>query len=180
MVDRAVAEFGRLDAAYHNAGVISRPVLTADQSNEEWDCIMAINLRGVWGCRREELRVMLKQGSGAIVNCSSIGGVTGTPGLSAYIRAKHGVIGLTRTAALEYITKGIRVNAICPGMIETPMAQFVTQGNQEMAATMANEAPIGRFGQPEEVAAAVLWLCSPGVSYVVGHALIVDGGYTVK
>jgi NAD(P)-dependent dehydrogenase (short-subunit alcohol dehydrogenase family) len=180
MVDRAVAEFGRLDAAYNNAGVISRPVPTADQSNEEWDRIMAINLRGVWVCMREELRVMLKQGSGAIVNCSSIGGVTGTPGLSAYITAKHGVIGLTRTAALEYITKGIRVNAICPGMIETPMAQFVTQGNKETAATMAKEAPIGRFGQPEEVAAAVLWLCSPGASYVVGHALIVDGSYTVK
>jgi NAD(P)-dependent dehydrogenase (short-subunit alcohol dehydrogenase family) len=180
MGDREVAEFGRLDAAYNNAGINSEPVLLGDLKDETWDRIMSINLRSAWVCMREELRVMLKQGSGAIVNCSSLGGVVAVPGREAYVAAKHGVIGLTRNAALEYVTKGIRVNAVCPGMIQTPMADFVTKGSKEIAAEMAKEAPIGRFGTAEEIAAAVLWLCSPGASYVIGHALMVDGGYTVK
>jgi NAD(P)-dependent dehydrogenase (short-subunit alcohol dehydrogenase family) len=165
MIDRAVAEFGRLDAAYNNAGVNSDEVLLGDVKDEEWDRIMSINLRGMWVCMREQLRVMLKQGSGAIVNCSSLGGVVGSPGRGAYAAAKHGVIGLTRSAALEYVIKGIRINAVCPGMIQTPMADFVTKGSKERAAAMAKKAPIGRFGKPEEIAAAVLWLCSLGASY---------------
>lgn len=180
VVDRAVKEFDRLDAAYNNAGVNSDEVLLGNVKDEEWDRIMSINLRGVWVCMREELRVMLKQGSGAIVNCSSLGGVVGSPGRGAYAAAKHGVIGLTRSAALEYVSKGIRINAVCPGMIQTPMADFVTKGSKEKAAAMAKEAPIGRFGKPEEIAAAVLWLCSPGASYVISHALMVDGGYTAR
>ena len=180
MIERTVSTFGRLDAAYNNAGVNSVPTETADISNEEWDRVMAVNLRGVWNCMKHELRQMLRQGAGAIVNCSSIGGLTGTAGLAAYIASKHGVIGLTRSAALEYVTRGIRVNAVCPGMINTPMAQRLTGGDAKVLAEMVKDAPIGRFGEPEEIAAAVLWLCSPGASYVVGHALLVDGGYTVR
>ena len=141
---------------------------------------MQINLRGVWNCMRHELRQMLRQGTGAIVNCSSMGGLVGAPGLPAYVASKHGVIGLTRTAALEYAPKGIRVNAVCPGMINTPMANVVSGGDAGILSDMARSAPIGRFGQPEEIAAAVLWLCGPGASYVIGHALAVDGGVTVR
>ena len=180
MVDRAVSTFGRLDAAFNNAGVISRPTETADLSGDEWDRVMAINLRGVWSCMRHELRQMLRQGSGAIVNCSSMGGLTGTPGLSAYAASKHGVIGLTRSAALEYAARGIRVNAVCPGMINTPMAQVLTGGDANFLAALVKEEPIGRFGEPEEIADAVLWLCSPGSSFVIGHALAVDGGITAR
>jgi NAD(P)-dependent dehydrogenase (short-subunit alcohol dehydrogenase family) len=180
MIERTVSTFGRLDAAFNNAGVNSVPTETADISNDEWDRVMAVNLRGVWNCMKHELRQMLRQGGGAIVNCSSIGGLTGTAGLAAYIASKHGVIGLTRSAALEYVTRGIRVNAVCPGMINTPMAQMLTGGDAKVLAEMVKDAPIGRFGEPEEIAAAVLWLCSPGASYVVGHALLVDGGYTVR
>jgi NAD(P)-dependent dehydrogenase (short-subunit alcohol dehydrogenase family) len=180
MIDRTVSTFGRLDAAFNNAGVISRRVETADISDDEWDRVMAINLRGVWSCMKHELRQMLRNGGGAIVNCSSIGGLTGVAGLAAYHASKHGVIGLTKTAALEYVTKGIRVNAVCPGMINTPMAEWLTGGDAEVLAEMLKDEPIGRLGEPEEIAAAVLWLCSPGASYVVGHALLVDGGYTAR
>jgi NAD(P)-dependent dehydrogenase (short-subunit alcohol dehydrogenase family) len=180
MVNRAIAEFGRLDAAYNNAGVNSDEVLLGDLPDTEWHRILSINLRAVWVCMREELRVMVKQSSGAIVNCSSLAGVVGASGRGAYSAAKHGVIGLTRSAALEYVQKGIRINAVCPGMIQTPMADEVTKGSKEIAAAMAKEAPIGRFGTAEEIAAAVLWLCSPGASYVIGHPLVVDGGFTVK
>ncbi len=180
MVDRAVSTFGRLDAAFNNAGVISQPTETADLSVDEWDRVMAINLRGVWSCMRHELRQMLRQGSGAIVNCSSMGVLTGAPGLSAYAASKHGVIGLTRSAALEYAARGIRVNAVCPGMINTPMAQVLTGGDANFLAALVKEEPIGRFGEPEEIADAVLWLCSPGSSFVIGHALAVDGGITAR
>ena len=180
MIERTVSTFGRLDAAFNNAGVNSVPTETADISGDEWDRVMAVNLRGVWHCMKHELRQMLRQGSGAIVNCSSIGGLTGTAGLAAYIASKHGVIGLTKTAALEYVTRGIRVNAVCPGMVNTPMAQRLTGGDAKVLAEMLKDAPIGRLGEPEEIAAAVLWLCSPGASYVVGHALLVDGGYTAR
>jgi NAD(P)-dependent dehydrogenase (short-subunit alcohol dehydrogenase family) len=180
MVDRAVSTFGLLDAAFNNAGVISRPTETADLSVDEWNRVMAINLRGVWSCMRHELHQMLRQGSGAIVNCSSMGGLTGAPGLSAYAASKHGVIGLTRSAALDYAARGIRVNAVCPGMINTPMAQVLTGGDANFLATLVKEEPIGRFGEPEEIADTVLWLCSPGSSFVIGHALAVDGGITAR
>ena len=178
MIDRTVSTFGRLDAAFNNAGVMQRRVDTAEISGDEWDRVMAINLRGVWSCMKYELPQMLRNGGGAIVNCSSIGGVIGVPGLAAYHAAKHGVIGLTKTAALEYATRKIRINAVCPGTINTPMAESLTGGDPKILAEFVKDEPIGRIAEPEEVAAAVLWLCSPGASYVVGHALFVDGGYT--
>jgi NAD(P)-dependent dehydrogenase (short-subunit alcohol dehydrogenase family) len=180
MIERTVSSFGRLDVAFNNAGVMQRRVETADISGDEWDRVMAINLRGVWSCMKYELRQMLRQGSGAIVNCSSIGGVIGNPGLAAYAAAKHGVIGLTQSAALEYAARGIRINAVCPGTIKTPMVQSMTGGDSKALAEMVKDEPIGRLGEPEEIAAAVLWLCSPGASFVVGHALLVDGGYTAR
>jgi NAD(P)-dependent dehydrogenase (short-subunit alcohol dehydrogenase family) len=180
MIERTVSSFGRLDVAFNNAGVMQRRVETADISGDEWDRVMAINLRGVWSCMKYELRQMLRQGSGAIVNCSSIGGVIGNPGLAAYAAAKHGVIGLTQSAALEYAARGIRINAVCPGTIKTPMVQSMTGGDSKALAEMVKDEPIGRLGEPEEIAAAVLWLCSPGASFVVGHPLLVDGGYTAR
>src|SRR5438270_2696332 len=180
MIERTVSSFGRLDAAFNNAGVMQRRVETADISGDEWDRVLAINLRGVWSCMKEELRQMLRQGGGAIVNCSSIGGVIGNPGLAAYHAAKHGVLGLTQTAALEYAARGIRINAVCPGTIKTPMVQSMIGGDSNVLAEMVKDEPIGRLGEPEEIAAAVLWLCSSGASFVVGHPLLVDGGYTAR
>jgi NAD(P)-dependent dehydrogenase (short-subunit alcohol dehydrogenase family) len=179
MVDRAVAEFGRLDAAFNNAGVMARLAPTADSTREEWDRVIGINLRGVWSCLKYELRQMERQGSGAIVNNASVGALTGNPGIGSYIASKHGVIGLTRTAALEYVKQGIRVNAVSPGLIDTQVGRDVFKGDEQVYAEAAKSVPIGRAGKPEEIAAAVLWLCSPGASYVVGHALTVDGGMTV-
>jgi NAD(P)-dependent dehydrogenase (short-subunit alcohol dehydrogenase family) len=179
MVDRTVAEFGRLDAAFNNAGVMARIAPTADSTREDWDRVIGINLRGVWSCMRQELRQMERQGSGAIVNNASVGALTGNPGIASYIASKHGVVGLTRTAALEYIKHGIRVNAINPGLIDTQIARDVVSGDEKAYAELAKNVPIGRAGRPEEIASVVLWLCSPGASYVVGHSLTVDGGMTV-
>lgn len=179
MVDRTVVEFGRLDAAFNNAGVMARIAPTADSAREDWDRVIGINLRGVWSCMKYELRQMERQGSGAIVNNASVGALTGNPGIGSYIASKHGVVGLTRTAALEYIKYGIRVNAINPGLIDTQVARDVVSGNEQAYEDIAKHVPIGRAGRPEEIASVVLWLCSPGASYVVGHALTVDGGMTV-
>jgi NAD(P)-dependent dehydrogenase (short-subunit alcohol dehydrogenase family) len=179
LLDRTVAEFGRLDAAFNNAGVMASIAPTADSSREDWDRVIGINLRGVWSCMKYELRQMERQGNGAIVNNASVGALTGNPGIGSYIASKHGVVGLTRTAALEYIRHGIRVNAVNPGLIDTKVARDVVGGNEQAYEDIAKHVPIGRAGRPEEIAAAVLWLCSPGASYVVGHALTVDGGMTV-
>ena len=179
MVDRTVSEFGRLDAAFNNAGVMARIAPTADSTREDWDRVIGINLRGVWSCMKYELRQMERQGSGAIVNNASVGALTGNPGIGSYIASKHGVVGLTRTAALEYIKHGVRVNAVNPGLIDTQIARDVVNGDEQGYAEIAKHVPIGRAGRPEEIAWAVLWLCSPGASYVVGHALTVDGGMTV-
>ena len=180
MVKHTVAEFGRLDAAFNNAGVMAHIAPTAESTREEWDRVIGINLRGVWSCMKHELRQMERQGSGTIVNNASVGALTGNPGIGSYIASKHGVVGLTRTAALEYVKQGIRVNAVNPGLIDTQIARDVVRGNEHAYDDIAKNVPIGRAGRPEEIASAVLWLCSPGASYVIGHALTVDGGMTVQ
>lgn len=180
MVEQTVSAFGRLDAAFNDAGVQSLAVETADASGEEYDRVNAINLRGVWNSMKYELLQMRKQGSGAIVNNSSIGGVIGIPGRAIYHATKHGVLGLTKSAALEYAARGIRINAICPGTIETPMVADMLAKEPDAMKDILRDLPIGRLGRAEEIAAAVLWLCGPGSSYVIGHALVVDGGYTVR
>jgi len=179
MVESTVAHFGRLDAAFNNAGVMAHIAPTADSTREEWDRVIGINLRGVWSCMKHELRHMVKQGSGAIVNNASVGALTGNPGIGSYIASKHGVVGLTRTAALEYIKQGIRVNAVNPGLIDTQIARDVVSGDEQAYADIAKNVPIGRAGRPEEIASVVLWLCSPGASYVVGQAITADGGMTI-
>ena len=178
MVEQTVSTFGGLDAAFNNAGVQSLAVETADATSEEFDRVNAINLRSVWLCMKYELLQMRKQGSGAIVNNSSIGGLIGIPGRAIYHATKHGVLGLTKSAALEYAAQGIRINAVCPGAIETPMVMDMIAKEPETMKDITREQPIGRLGRPEEIASAVLWLCSPGASFVIGHALAVDGGYT--
>lgn len=178
MVEQTVSTFGRLDAAFNNAGVQSPAVETADATGEEFDRVNAVNLRGVWNCLKYELRQMREQQSGAIVNCSSIGGLIGLPGRAVYHASKHGVIGLTKSAALEYAARGIRINAVCPGTIDTPMVAEMLAKEPEAMKEILRDQPIGRLGRPEEIASAVLWLCSPGASFVIGHALAVDGGYT--
>jgi len=178
MVDRTVAEFGRLDMAFNNAGVQAPPSDAAEETAENFDRVNAINLRGVWAAQKHELRQMREQGHGAIVNCSSLGGLVGLPNRAAYHASKHGVIGLTKSAAVEYAPKGIRINAICPGTIDTPMVADMLENQADAMAEILKEQSIGRLGRADEIAAAVLWLCSPGASFVVGVALPVDGGFT--
>lgn len=179
-VRTAVDTYGRLDMAFNNAGIQIPPCDAADEPAEVFDRVNGINLRGVWACMKHELAVMRSQGSGAIVNCSSLGGLVGIPGRAAYHASKHGVLGLTSSAALEYAPRGIRVNAVCPGTIATPMVtDMIDKGELDRDAAIADQ-PIQRLGLPEEIAAAVLWLCSPGASFVVGVALPVDGGYTAR
>jgi NAD(P)-dependent dehydrogenase (short-subunit alcohol dehydrogenase family) len=180
MVDRAVSTFGRLDAAFNNAGIQVASSEVADQPAMEFDRITAINLRGVWACMKHELRHMRTQGSGAIVNCSSIGGLTGRALLAAYHGSKHGVIGLTRSAALEYAERGIRINAVCPGTIDTPMVSKMLDRGMLAMDDLLRDLPMKRLGRGEEIAEAVLWLCSFGSTFVTGQALAVDGGFTAQ
>lgn len=181
MVDQTVATFGRLDAAYNNAGVQNVLAETADSPRDDYDRVMAINLRGVWSCMKFELQQMRKQGSGAIVNCSSLGGLVGGAERGTYHAAKHGVLGFTKSAALEYAARGIRINAVCPDLIQTPMSdQMIASGQADALNAMLKTVPMGRVGRAEEIADAVLWLCSPAASYVTGQSLSVDGGYTMR
>jgi NAD(P)-dependent dehydrogenase (short-subunit alcohol dehydrogenase family) len=180
MVEQTVKTFGRIDAAFNNAGVQSPLAETADASGEEFDRVNGINLRGVWNCMKYELQVMREQGSGAIVNNSSLGGLVGIAGRGVYHASKHGVLGLTKSAALEYAARGIRINAICPGIVDTPMVAGMKTTQAAAMAELLKQVPIGRLGLPEEIASAVLWLCGPGSTFVIGHALVVDGGYTVQ
>ena len=182
MVKQTVATFGRLDAAYNNAGVQNVLAETADSPRDDYDRVMGINLRGVWSCMKFELQQMRKQGSGAIVNCSSLGGLIGGNQRGTYHAAKHGVIGFTKSAALEYATRGIRVNDVCPGMIHTPMFdKMIAEGQGEQLEEMLKTlVPMGRMGRPEEIADCVLWLCSDAASYVTGQSISVDGGYVMR
>ncbi|MEN9599734.1 MAG: hypothetical protein RL596_2053 [Bacteroidota bacterium] len=180
MIDLTVATFGKLDMAYNNAGINTLGINVEDLSRADYDRIVSINQNGIWLCMQYEIRQMLKQGSGVIVNCSSLAGHVGASGRAAYSATKYAVIGMTKSAALENATKGIRVNAISPGMFDTPMADFITDGNREVLHELTKFAPMGRLGQPEEIADAVLWLCSDGSSYVTGETVAVDGGFLAQ
>jgi NAD(P)-dependent dehydrogenase (short-subunit alcohol dehydrogenase family) len=182
MVKKTVAEFGRLDAAYNNAGIQNVLAETADSPRDDYDRVMSVNLRGVWSCMKFELQVMREQGSGAIVNCSSLGGLVGGNQRGTYHAAKHGVIGFTKSAALEYATRGIRVNDVCPGLIRTPMADKMEAEGQGAAlkAMLEHYVPMGREGRPEEIANTVLFLCSDAASYITGQSISVDGGYVMR
>lgn len=179
MVDAAVARWGRLDCAVNNAGTTGASATTADYTIEDWNRTIALNLTGVFLCLRAEIPVMLERG-GAIVNMASGAGLVGFPGLPAYVASKHGVVGLTRAAALEYARDGIRINAICPGSTRTPMLEGFMGGDENVERMMTRAVPLGRLGRPEEIAEAVVWLCSDAASFVVGHALAVDGGSVIQ
>jgi NAD(P)-dependent dehydrogenase (short-subunit alcohol dehydrogenase family) len=180
MVERTVAKFGRLDAAYNNAGIQNVVAEAAEATREDFDRVISVNLRGVWSCMKFELRQMLRQGNGAVVNCSSIGGLVAGPKRGTYQASKHGVLGLTKSAALDYAARGIRINAVCPGIIHTSMLEGMMATQADALKAMLKDVPIGRLGRPEEIASAVLWLCSSAASFMVGHALTVDGGYTIR
>ena len=176
MVERTVDTFGRLDAAFNNAGIHVARAETADVDGADFDRVVAVNLRGVFLCMKHELRRMRAQGGGAIVNCSSQSGFAGIPGLGAYTAAKHGVIGLTKAAALEYAPRGIRINAVCPGTTRTPLVAGLMEREPGRLDAVIADIPLGRMGEPEEIASAVLWLCGPGAGFMVGQTLAPDGG----
>jgi NAD(P)-dependent dehydrogenase (short-subunit alcohol dehydrogenase family) len=173
------SEFGGLDIAFNNAGVEVVATVTADCSDENWARTLAVNLTGTWLCMRAEIPHMLARG-GSIINCASIAGLVGFAGLPAYTASKHGVVGLTKTAALDYAQQGIRVNAICPGVIRTPMVERFTHGDPDQEAALVAGEPMGRMGEPEEIASAVVWLASDGASFVTGQAIAVDGGWVAR
>ena len=180
MVDETIKSFGRLDFAFNNAGVEGISAPTQDCTLENWEQTINVNLRGVWLCMRYQIPHMLKQNKGAIVNNASIAGLVGFPGIPAYVASKHGVLGLTKNAALENAKLGIRVNAVCPGVIKTPMVDRFTGKNKEVEKQFESMEPIGRMGQPEEVAEVVIWLCSDSASFVTGNTMAVDGGWTAQ
>lgn len=180
MVQAAVDTWGRLDFAFNNSGIEGATAPTAECTEENWDRVIAVNLKGVWLCMKEEIPRLLESGGGAIVNTSSVAGLVGFNGLPAYVATKHGIIGLTRTTALEYADAGIRVNAVCPGAIQTPMIDRIIEARPELGEGLIAMEPLGRMGRPEEIAEAVVWLCSDAASFVTGHALVADGGLTAQ
>lgn len=174
LIEETIRRYGRLDYAFNNAGTEGIPATTTECTLENWDKTINTNLKGVWLCMKHEIPAMLKNGKGTIVNCSSIAGKVGFENIPAYVASKHGVIGLTETAALEFAKQNIRINAVCPGAIHTPMLERFTQGEEEM---MAEQDPMGRVGTPKEIAESVKWLCSDKSSYVTGQAIVIDGGW---
>lgn len=180
MLRRAIDKFGRLDYAFNNAGIEGAQAVTPDCAEENWNRVIDINLKGVWLCMKYQIPQMLKQGRGSIVNCSSIAGLIGFPSIPAYVASKHGVIGLTKTAALENAKSNIRINAVCPGVIQTPMVDRFIHGEAQIRKQLVEGEPVGRVGQPEEIADAVLWLSSQSSSFVTGHPLVVDGGWVAQ
>jgi NAD(P)-dependent dehydrogenase (short-subunit alcohol dehydrogenase family) len=180
MVAHAVETFGRLDFAVNNAGMTGRSAPTADYTLDDWNVAIGLNLTGVFLCLKHEIPAMIETGGGAIVNMASGAGLVGFPGLPAYVASKHGVVGLTKAAALEYVKAGVRINAVCPGSTRTPMLEGFMGGNEAIEQAMTAGVPLGRLGRPEEIAAAVVWLCSDAASFVVGHAMAVDGGSVIQ
>ena len=180
MVETAVSQFGRLDCAFNNAGIEGARSPTADQTPENWHRVLDVNLGGVWRCMRAEIPAMLEAGGGSIVNCASVAGLVGFAGIAPYVASKHGIVGITKTAALDYALAGIRVNAVCPGIIHTQMIERATHGDPAVEAAMVASEPVGRMGEPAEIGAAVAWLCSDAASFVTGAAMPVDGGLVAQ
>jgi len=180
MVETAVSRFGRLDCAFNNAGIEGTQAPTAEQTPADWQRVLDVNLGGVWRCMRAEIPAMLETGGGSIVNCASVAGLVGFAGIAPYVASKHGIVGITKTAALDYATAGIRVNAVCPGVIRTEMIERFTHGDAALEAAMLATEPVGRLGEPAEIGAVVAWLCSDAASFVTGVAMPVDGGFVAQ
>lgn len=177
-LERTLKEFRRIDFAFNNAGIEGTQAWTDECTSENWEKVLHTNLTGIWYCMKHQIPLMKKNESGgSIVNCASIAGLVGFPGLPAYVASKHGVVGLTKTAALELAKANIRVNCVCPGAIQTPMIDRLTSGGKTQRDDLIKSEPIGRIGKPEEIASAVAWLCSDGASFVTGHPMVVDGGW---
>jgi NAD(P)-dependent dehydrogenase (short-subunit alcohol dehydrogenase family) len=180
LISRTVATYGGLDIAYNNAGIEPPVAKVADIVEEDWDNVIRINMKSIWLCMKYEIKAMLERGGGAIVNMASVVGFLGQPEMASYVAGKHAVLGLTRTAALEYVADNIRVNAVCPAIVDTPMVERFTKGDAEVVAALTAQYPIKRLLDPQEVADAVLWLCSDKASYLNGHSLVMDGGFSIQ